>query len=181
MLYDSAGRLKIHLPSGAQGAQGGQGAQGAQGSTGAAPSDIGCRVWNNANQSIADTTNVKLTFNQESYDTDTMHSTVSNTSRITITTAGRYLIWGSMVYASNATGVRVIKFWINNLADGFQYGFILNAAVNGSAHYMTSSFIKDLAANDYVEMIAVQTSGGALNSSTEGSSLPCFGARRLSS
>lgn len=52
-----------------------------------------CRVFHNANQSIAEgLTTTEVLFNSELYDTDTMHSTVSSTGRITLTTAGIYVI-----------------------------------------------------------------------------------------
>lgn len=49
-----------------------------------------CRVYNSANLSIPDNALTALTFNTERYDTDSMHSTVTNTGRITFTTAGIY-------------------------------------------------------------------------------------------
>lgn len=49
-----------------------------------------CRVTRTTNQSIPDATETLVTFNAETYDTDGMHSTVTNNSRITIVTAGVY-------------------------------------------------------------------------------------------
>ncbi len=51
-----------------------------------------CRVYNNANQNLADNTAVTLAFNSERYDTNSMHDNVTNNSRITINTAGIYLV-----------------------------------------------------------------------------------------
>ena len=47
-----------------------------------------CNVYNNANISIATGTNTALTFNSERYDNAAMHSTSSNTQRITAPTGG---------------------------------------------------------------------------------------------
>jgi hypothetical protein len=51
-----------------------------------------CRVYNNANISISDISLTTVTFNSERYDTASMHSTSSLTSRITIPVAGLYLV-----------------------------------------------------------------------------------------
>lgn len=51
-----------------------------------------CRVFHNTTQSIADNTVTTVLFNSERYDTDNMHNTVTNNSRITINTAGLYLL-----------------------------------------------------------------------------------------
>ena len=70
--------------------------------------DIGARVYNNANISIPDSTVTALTFNSERWDTDSIHSTVSNTSRLTAQTASKYDIKGNIKWASNSTGTRLI-------------------------------------------------------------------------
>lgn len=51
-----------------------------------------CRVFHNANQSATDNTLLTSAFNSERYDTDSMHDTVTNNSRITFNTAGVYSI-----------------------------------------------------------------------------------------
>ena len=51
-----------------------------------------CRVWHNTTQSIPHAASTGLVFNSERYDTDSMHSTSSNTGRITFNTAGLYLV-----------------------------------------------------------------------------------------
>lgn len=49
-----------------------------------------CRVYHSVNQSAGDGSFVTLAFNSERFDTDTMHDTVTNNSRITFNTAGLY-------------------------------------------------------------------------------------------
>ena len=53
---------------------------------------VGARVHNSANISVSDSTWTSMTFDSERYDTDSIHSTASNTSRLTCVTAGKYLI-----------------------------------------------------------------------------------------
>lgn len=53
--------------------------------------DISCRVKNSGSQTItASAAATAVTFDQEDYDTDTMHDTGANTSRITFNRAGKY-------------------------------------------------------------------------------------------
>jgi hypothetical protein len=70
----------------------------------------GCRVFNSANIATSNDVPYTLTFDSELYDTDTMHSTVSATDRITITTTGVYLVWANVAFAYDADGVRVVPF-----------------------------------------------------------------------
>ena len=53
---------------------------------------------------ITNLATTKLTFDVEQYDTDNMHSTSSNTSRITINTAGIYQFSGAIRFPNSATG-----------------------------------------------------------------------------
>ena len=57
-----------------------------------------CRLYNTANLT-GYTMNSTITWSAEQYDTDNMHSNVTNTGRITATTAGMYLVSGC-VYAT---------------------------------------------------------------------------------
>ena len=53
--------------------------------------DIGARVYNDANISIPDNTETAVTFNTEEWDTDTIHDPSTNPERLTAKTAGKYL------------------------------------------------------------------------------------------
>jgi hypothetical protein len=62
-----------------------------------------CRVYNSATQAVADAVNLApVLFNTEQYDTDSMHSTVTNTGRITFTTAGLYVVGAFVELAAAA-------------------------------------------------------------------------------
>ncbi|KKL75014.1 hypothetical protein LCGC14_2059110, partial [marine sediment metagenome] len=75
--------------------------------------DIGARVTNSAAITLTTTTDTGLTFDQEDYDTDTIHDTGSNTNRLTATTAGKYIITGAARFAANATGTRRLGIRLN--------------------------------------------------------------------
>jgi len=123
--------------------------------------NIGARAYNSANISIPNATTTALTFNSESYDYDTIHSTSSNTGRLTAKKSGVYQITGGGAFAANATGGRQFAIRVN----GSTYiGATFVPTVGGS--YTTNldvSAMYKLNLNDYVELVAFQTSGGSLN------------------
>lgn len=136
-----------------------------------------CRVYNDATQAIADSTDVVITFNQENYDTDTMHSTASNTGRITFTTAGVYGVIGNLRFEGNATGFRQLRIRLNGTTVIAETrvpvaGAVVADILEVETHYK-------FAATDYVELIANQSSGIPLNSETTASYLPSFMAAKV--
>ena len=128
--------------------------------------DKGARVYNSAAQSIGDSSATALTFDTEAYDTDTIHDTGSNTSRMTCNTAGTYSIKGHFTFSASDTGYRRLYFYLNNatvIADAK-----ISADTGGTTVIITLSTEYELAATDYVEAFVVQTSGDALNCTTQG-------------
>jgi hypothetical protein len=119
-----------------------------------------CRVFNSANISIPNTTATALTFNSERFDTDTMHSTSVNTGRITFTTAGTYLVGGGISFASNATNSRQLDIRLNGAT-------VIASDVIGAnpadVTRLTVSTLYAFSATDYIEIVAYQSSGVALN------------------
>lgn len=120
-----------------------------------------CSVFNSAVQNIANNTNVALTANSENFDNNAMHSTVSNTSRMTIQTAGRYQFISTVAFASNGTGLRQILFRIDGTT--FITPSVQITAVTGSV--TSPLLVANIALNaaQYVECMVRQTSGGALD------------------
>jgi len=129
-----------------------------------------CRIRNSADQAIPNGAVTLVTFNTDVEDPTDMHSTVTNTGRVTIAMPGIYSIVGNFCYEPNATGTRAMYIELNavtNLAES-------HVPVN-SASYYTMFNIADiirLAAGDYVSLYTYQNSGGNLNSKSFGSNLP---------
>jgi hypothetical protein len=124
------------------------------------PTFTGCVLFNSANQNTSNATNTILTFDSESLDTDGYHSTVTNTGRITIPTGkgGKYLIISTIRFDSNSTGRR-----INEIHKNGSKIKELEWATPGSTYpTLSTSYILDLVATDYLETIAWQNSGGTL-------------------
>ena len=138
--------------------------------------DIGARVYNDAAITLTDNVTKFLTFNQERYDTDTIHSTSSNTDRLTATTAGKYLIIGNIEFVSNATGRRNLAIELNATT------FIAEMEWDTNQNAITRvsiCTIYDLSATDYVRLRAFQNSGGNLNVNSLGNSSPEFMMQKI--
>lgn len=126
----------------------------------ASTAPLRCRVYKSANQSINNTTDTLLTWNAETFDNNTMHDNSTENSRITATTAGVYLFKAQVAFASNATGLRQCHFRKNG-TDALAY--VQLPAANGDRTTIQVATIVELSATDYVDVVAGQNSGGALN------------------
>lgn len=134
-----------------------------------------CRVFNSANISVSNGAYNALTFNSERYNTDSMHSTAVNTSRITATTAGKYNAGGCIQYAAAAGGsIRAAAVRLNGLTI---VGHMTTPSLGASASPQVNvSCDYALAAADYLELLAFQDSGAALNATVNGNYSPEFWA-----
>ena len=120
-----------------------------------------CSVYNSSVQSVPDATITAMLCGSESLDNNGMHSTTSNTSRITAVAAGRYTFTGTASFAANATGMRRLTFRLNGTTE---YDLVQVAASSVLSNVILSaSRTFTLAVNDYAEMTVYQSSGGALN------------------
>lgn len=131
--------------------------------TSSTPTFVGCSVYKNATQSLSNATQTAVTWQVEDFDTDGFHSTVSNTSRMTVPTGkdGKYLITVSIGYAFNASGRRAINFYKNG--SSYKSLFQVPPLGGSGSTVLTASCVLSLVATDYVEIYAYQDSGGSLN------------------
>ncbi len=88
------------------------------------------------------------------------HWAVGTPTRLTCRVAGIYLLTEVIAFSSNATGLRGVTIRKNGTD---YFGGVFTAAVNGQQTIFQASAQVSLAENDYIEMQAYQTSGGALN------------------
>lgn len=127
--------------------------------------DFSARVTNTAALPVASGTATILTFDSERWDTDTIHSTSSNTGRLTATTAGKYQITGHVEFSTGGTGQRYIGIYLN----GTTVIARQDCSFTGAAGFMTSAVPcsitthYNLTAAQYVELRAFQTVGATLN------------------
>lgn len=125
---------------------------------------VAARVYHNTTQSIPNGVTTALVFNSERYDDvpaglSEQHSVSTNTSRLTCRIAGLYHIEGALVFTGNATGVRSAGVRLNGSTPIVWDEMGANASSLGQ----TVSTEYRLAVGDYVELVAFQNSGGALN------------------
>ena len=92
-----------------------------------------------------------VTFDTNLFDPLGMHSTTTNTSRLTAPIAGVYAIDSTVCFSADATGDRALYLQV----DGTQISFIQTPAVTGSrATCVYAGSQQKLAAGDYVEVYA---------------------------
>lgn len=118
-----------------------------------------CVLERSTSQNISYATDTAITFTTEAADTDGMHSNVSNTSRITFQTRGRYFTSAIMIYAFNNTSARRAFIRLNGTT--FETSENLPETADGLAD-LNPHTTDDYAAADYVELMAYQLSGGTL-------------------
>lgn len=138
----------------------------------------GARVYNNAAISLSGVSATVLTFNSERYDTANYHSTSSDTGRLTAPSAGKYLITAQVIFDFNATGSRNLGLRLNG-STFLVFETTQAVTADSAGTGMSIATVYQLAAGDYVEVLANQGSGGALNILAAGSYTPEFTMTRL--
>ena len=115
------------------------------------------RATNSGNQTLSTGIGTVLTWDTETFDTNNIHSTVTNNSRHTAQRAGYYRIEGLARWGTeSATGVTEVFVKLNGATTIYGYDMPANLGNIGQP----VSFIYYLNLNDYVEMIGQQSSGG---------------------
>jgi hypothetical protein len=125
------------------------------------PTYVGCKVGNSSDISIANNTDVYLTFNSEKFDTDAFHSTSSNTGRITVPSgkAGYYQVYSSVQFLNNATGVRIIQLRKNGTVEN--YNGLFGNSSNRTGLSVSATIYGSV--GDYFEVSVYQDSGTTLD------------------
>jgi hypothetical protein len=147
---------------------------GAGGTGGSVPA---ARAYNTSAQSIPNSTDTALTFNTDRYDTDNIHSTTTNTSRLTAQTAGIYAVTGEVIFAGNSSGTfRDLYVRLNGTTTVVQQNTKPDAAYNTRATITTMYYLN---AGDYVELMTYQDSGGALSTVVNSPESPEFSITKM--
>ena len=119
---------------------------------------VGCELRNSGDQTITTATKTVVTFDTEMVDTNGFHSTVTNTSRITI--------------PSGFAGIYVVAAHIRTGATGWPAGSVMGIQKNGDPVIRSIAFadvaftslstcwVGPVVATDYLEMYVYQSSGG---------------------
>jgi hypothetical protein len=124
------------------------------------PSQPRCRVYNSASQTLTTATETSLTWDSEEFDDGGLHSTSSNTDRLTAPVAGTYLIIGNVTFDSGSIiGDRYIKITYNGTANAIAYAYTEPDDAGNNVEGLSASAIFKLAASDDVVLRAAHTQG----------------------
>lgn len=136
----------------------------------------GARVFHSLDQSIPNATHTMLSFNTEIFDTDSIHDNVTNNSRLTCKTAGKYIIGCAVRWTERNTGFR----WLGVRLNGTSWIVIKQRSAEADQrHYEILVTLYSLAVSDYVELDVYQNSGGALDCDTAVPQTPMFWIQRI--
>ena len=121
-----------------------------------------------------------LLFDIEDFDTDNIHSTVTNTERLTCRTAGKYLIMAQVEWAVSALGTfRQIK--VSHTRSGIEDDIIIHgqapSAIILNQHVVAALY--DLLVNDFLLLRVQQDSGVSLNIVGSATWTPIFSMVRV--
>jgi len=119
---------------------------------------IGARVYNSSNITVPTSTWTALTFNSERWDSDGIHSTSSNTSRLTCQTAGKYLVSADIQWAVGATATRIMRVYLNGATP---VSTVNVGPVSQGYPALNTATVLDLDIGDYIEVKVWQNTGGS--------------------
>lgn len=122
-----------------------------------------CQVYATVGQNIPNNSNTAILYDSENIDLYGMHSTVTNTSRITPTAPGWYEVSGGAVFAPNATGDRRVQIYVNGSGISYAAAQVQTVTTGlGTAVGCPTVELYFNGTTDYCEMYAYQDSGGTL-------------------
>lgn len=121
-----------------------------------------CRVHRVADQTIGTGSWTAIAFTDELYDNATLHSNVTNNSRITFARGGPAVVGATVRFEPNSTGTRGVRILLNGTtAIAEEYG---DAPATGTTTWrQTCTTGYNFAAGDYIECEVYQASGGNLD------------------
>jgi hypothetical protein len=125
------------------------------------PNDISARVFNSTNITITTSGATQvLTFDSIRWDTASLFTPTVHPGRLFAPVKGKYLIFGHVQWAPNATGARSIEIAPNS---GGIIAIQTSPGMAPGEHRMSVATHYELEAGDYVELQVVQFSGGPLD------------------
>lgn len=120
-----------------------------------------CTAYSGVAQEIADATPTVVAFEAELYDTDTLHDTETNNSRLTASVTGTYKVSAFVEFEADADGYREAY-----IRKGGTTIFGLNRVASLGGSVTTTVFVSAdvyLAADEYVELVVNHTAGAAID------------------
>lgn len=115
------------------------------------------RVRHSTDQTIASGSFVAITFDTEDVDSDAMHDPGSNPTRLTATTAGFYIVGAEIQLEAGGGTERAFRLRVSGTS------IIANLSYDPAIRNFQATTAFEFAANDYVEALVFQDSGGDLD------------------
>lgn len=100
-----------------------------------------------------------VSFDSEVADTNRLHDSVTNNSRVTVPETGMYMLSANITFAGSATGSRKVYLRV----DGATFIAVLRQAGDATENVFLVNTPYALTKGQYVEVIAFQDSGASLN------------------
>ena len=111
-----------------------------------------CRVIQTGGTSLAATaTFYVMDFASEAFDTDTMHDNSTNPSRITFTTAGKYMVGGQVAITTSVTAALQVRLNGSTIIALHQGAVPTSPSHNG---HCSISLLYSFSADDYIEFMS---------------------------
>jgi hypothetical protein len=126
---------------------------------------VGCRVYKTSAQSCSNNVETAILWDAEDYDTDAIHSTVTNSERFTVPAGlgGKWELVLQGRWAGNATGLRYMECFVNGSGMSADKYLLQEDSAQASAFIQRLVGTLNLVAGDYIEIRALQNSGVSLN------------------
>jgi hypothetical protein len=118
----------------------------------------GARVFHNTSQNATDSAYYTLAFNSESYDNDVMHDNVTNNSRLTVKTAGKYAFYACVELANAVND----KLMLRVLKNGVTVLVMTSAPDVNVANRAAVASESTFAVNDYIQTQVYQSGAGGV-------------------
>jgi len=127
-----------------------------------------CRVYATGVQVITTATMTPIYFAEESYDTDNMHvkTPEPDNSRITITTAGLYIIKGQLAWDVAAGGRRITFLYRNGAEIARVEGQAVADATAVPTQFLSTDYV--CSASDFIQLYGYHTKGTDQNTKVAG-------------
>lgn len=127
----------------------------------------GCLVYRSSAQTISTGSTTEVLFDAEEFDTDGIHSTSSNTGRLTVPTGvTKVRLSFRTAFAANTTGSRTFSVYKNGSAVNYFTGKhteTVTPTSSGAAAYVLNVPPITVVAGDYFSLHVTQDSGGDLD------------------
>lgn len=122
--------------------------------------DVSCRVYLNNDLSLTSGVDTAISWEASAWNYGSMWNSGLNPNRITVPTTGIYSLDAILAFHSDSSGDRRLSYRINGTTT---HRLTVRNGNDNSMTYVYGGDRISLSANDYVEILAFQNSGGALN------------------